>query len=107
MTKETVIACAPMEFRKDGKDSNTASLEIKQRFGRPGQFAFHAIFKCDSYVGFDKEVDLKFAILEEDKNRVIPEYSQEDVEAINGPSMVESLIAGDTTREEDSDAEED
>jgi hypothetical protein len=36
MTKETVIACAPMEFRKDGKDSNTASLEIKQRFGRPG-----------------------------------------------------------------------
>jgi hypothetical protein len=76
MTKEIVIACGAMEFRnKEGKDCNTATIEIKQRFGKPGQFSFHAIFKCDSYVGFDKEVDLKFTVQEEDRNRVIPEYS--------------------------------
>lgn len=68
---------------------------------------FHAIFKCDSYVGFDKEVDLKFEVREDDRDRVIEEYTLEDIEAINGPTMVESLIAGDTTRDDDSDPDED
>jgi hypothetical protein len=62
---------------------------------------------CDSYIGFDKEVELKFTVQEEDKDRVIPEYSIEDVEAINGPTLVESLMSGDTTRDDDSDPDED
>ena len=107
-TREFVIACAPLDFKdKEGKDSNVAKLEIKQRFGKAGQFSFHAYFICDSYIGFDKEVELKFTVLEEDKDRVIPEYSQEDILAINGPSLVESLMTGDSTRDEDSDPDED
>lgn len=107
-TREFVIACAPLDFKdKDGNDTNTAKLEIKQRFGKAGQFSFHAYFICDSYIGFDKEVELKFAVQEEDKDRVIPEYTQEDMEAINGPSLVESLMAGDSTRDDDSDPDED
>jgi len=107
-TQENVIVHTPLDFKnKKGKDCNTATFEIKQRFGKSGQFSFHAIFMCDSYVGFDKEVDLKFEVKEEDRDRVIPEYSQEDVEAINGPTMVESLMAGETTRDDDSDPDED
>ena len=107
-TQESVIVHTPLDFKnKKGKDSNTATFEIKQRFGKSGQFSFHAFFKCDSYVGFDKEVDLKFEVKEEDRDRVIPEYSLEDVEAINGPTMVESLMAGETTRDDDSDPDED
>lgn len=60
-TRDIVIACAPLEFKtKDGKDTNIAKLEIKQRFGRAGSYTFHAYFMCDSYIGFDKEVELKF-----------------------------------------------
>lgn len=29
----------------------------------------------DSYIGFDKEVELKFEVKREDEARVIPEYS--------------------------------
>jgi hypothetical protein len=58
-------------------------------------------------MGFDKEIDLKFDVKEDDQTREIPEYSQEDYEAINGPSVVESLMAGDSTKDEDSDANED
>jgi hypothetical protein len=107
-TQENVIVHTPLDFKnKKGKDCNMATFEIKQRFGKSGQFSFHAIFMCDSYVGFDKEVDLKFEVKEEDRDRVIPEYSLEDVEAINGPTMVESLMAGETTRDDDSDPDED
>jgi hypothetical protein len=107
-THEMVLFNTPLDFKdKKGKDCNTATFEVKQRFGKSGQFSFHAFFKCDSYVGFDKEVTLKFDVLEEDRERVIPDYSVEDMEAINGPTMVESLMAGDTTRDDESDPDED
>jgi hypothetical protein len=107
-TKEMVIMVTKMDFRdKDGNDTNTAVFELKQRFGKAGSFSFFAMFKCDAYVGFDREVELKFDIKEDDPSRVIPEYSQEDFEAVNGPSMVETLISGDTTKDEDSDVNED
>jgi hypothetical protein len=30
---------------------------------------------CDSYMGFDKEIDLKFDVKEDDQTREIPEYT--------------------------------
>lgn len=103
-----VLFNTPLEFKdKNGKDSNIATFEVKQRFGKSGSFSFQAFFMCDSYVGFDKEVTLKFDVLEEERDRIIPDYSVEDMEAINGPTMVESLISGDTTRDDESDPDED
>lgn len=46
-------------------------------------------------------------MIEEDKDRVVPEYSKEDVEALNGPTLVESLMAGESTQDADSDPDED
>ncbi len=54
-------------------------------------------------MGFDKEIDLKFDVKEDYLTREIPEYSWEDYEAMNGPSVVESLMAGDLTKDKDSD----
>lgn len=65
-----------MDFRdKKGKDTNTSVFELKQRFGKAGQFSFFVIFKCDSYIGFDREIELKFDVKEDDENRTIPDYS--------------------------------
>ena len=103
-TQTQVILTSQLDFKdKKGKDCNKAVFELKQRFGRPGNFSFHISFKCDAYVGFDQEVDLQFEVLKDDENRVIPEYSKEDLDAINGPSYVEQLVSGETTKDEDSD----
>lgn len=116
MTKEQVISFNQFSFKKKKKDkpeedtnedSNEAVVTIKQRFGKAGNFAFHAFFMSDSYIGFDKEVELKFSVKEVEEDRVVPEYSAEDLNAINGPTMIEQMLAGDTTKDEDSDPEED
>jgi hypothetical protein len=107
-TQSQVILAQQLEFKdKDGNDSNKAVFELKQRFGRAGNFSFHISFKCDAYVGFDQDIAMSFEVLKDDENRVIPEYSQEDFEAVNGPSYVETLMSGDTKDEDSDDPNED
>ena len=83
-TKETIIAIEKLL----PKDGNSATFELKQRFGQVGKFTFYVYFKTDSYVGFDKELPFEFEIVADDKNRVIPPYAKEDLDAVKGPSMV-------------------
>jgi len=70
-TKETIIAVEKLL----PKDGNSATFELKQRFGQVGKFTFYVYFKHDSYVGFDKELPFEFEIAAEDKNRIIPPVS--------------------------------
>jgi len=78
---------------------------LKQRFGQIGKFTFYVYFKNDSYVGFDKELPFEFEIVADDKNRVIPPYSKEDLDAVKGPSMVQSMLDQKPEDESDSDEE--
>ena len=57
-TKENIIAVEKLSC----KEGNTATFELKQRFGQAGKFNFHVYFISDSYVGFDKEVPFDFEI---------------------------------------------
>lgn len=76
---------------KEG-DGNKAKFEMKQRFGAPGEFKFYLMILNDSYIGFDVEKELSFTVVTEDKDRVIPEVSKEDLDAIKGPNMVQSMF---------------
>lgn len=100
-TKETIIAVEKL-FPKEG---NSATFELKQRFGQVGKFTFYVYFKHDSYIGFDKELPFEFEIVADDKNRVIPPVSQEDIDAVKGPSMVQSMLDQKADDESDSDEE--
>jgi hypothetical protein len=100
-TKETVIHFEKISV-KEG-DGNIAKFEMKQRFGQPGNFKFHAFFMNDSYLGFDLEQAIEFNVALEDKNRVIPPVSKEDLDAVKGPGMVQSML--DIKAEDDSDDE--
>ena len=68
-----------------------------------GKFPFHVYFKSDSYVGFDKELPFEFEIAADDPNRVIPPYAKEDLDAVKGPTMVQSML--DTGKEEESSSD--
>ena len=46
----------------------------------------------DSYVGFDKEVPLQFDVIKDDTTREIADYNQEDVAAVKGPGLVQSML---------------
>ena len=87
-TKEQIIAIEKIT----PKDGNTATFELKQRFGQVGKFTFYVFFKNESYVGFDKELPFEFEIMADDKNRVIPQYAKEDLDAVKGPTMVQSML---------------
>ena len=100
-TKETIIAIEKLL----PKDGNSATFELKQRFGQVGKFTFYVYFKNDSYIGFDKELPFEFEIVADDKNRVIPPVSQEDIDAVKGPSMVQSMLDQKADDESDSDEE--
>lgn len=88
--------------RLQAKEGNECKFEMKQRFGRAGKFAFHCFICNDSYIGFDKEMAIEVNVLQDDPARTIAEYSQEDQEAVKGPSMIQSMMAGE---EEDNDDE--
>ena len=99
-TKENIIAIEKIT----PKDGNTATFELKQRFGQVGKFNFYVFFKSDSYVGFDKELPFEFEVVADDPTRVIPPYSKEDIDAVKGPNMVQSML--DTGNQESSSDEE-
>ncbi len=100
-TKQNVIQVERVQA--DG--SNCAKFEMKQRFGRAGKFAFHCHIMSDSYIGFDKEVTMEVNVMKDDPDRVVEEYSEEDLMAVKGPGIVQSLLQGE--EEEDSDGSDD
>lgn len=57
------------------KEGNVAEFKMQQRFGQAGKFNFHVFIMNDSYVGFDRDMDVSFEILPEDKSRVIEPVS--------------------------------
>jgi len=87
-TKETIIAIEKLR----AAEGNSATFELKQRFGQVGKFNFYVYFKNDSYIGFDQELPFEFEIIADDKERVIPPYAKEDIDAVKGPSMVQSML---------------
>ena len=98
-TKENVIQ---IERLVSKPESNMVKFEMKQRFGRAGKFQFHCFVMNDSYIGFDKDFEIEVDVLRDDPNRVIEEYSKEDVEAVKGPSMIQQMINGEEEEDEDS-----
>ena len=50
----------PVKLKKDKPNPNTATYEIKQRFGQVGEVKFTCFLMSDSFVGFDKEFDIEF-----------------------------------------------
>lgn len=62
---------------------------------------------CDSYIGFDKDMEVTFEILPEDKSRVIEPVSQEDIAAVKGPGMVQSMLDIKAEDEDDGESSDD
>lgn len=89
------------------KEGNVAEFKMQQRFGQAGKFNFHVFIMNDSYVGFDRDMDVSFEILPEDKSRVIEPVSQEDIAAVKGPGMVQSMLDIKAEDEEDGDSSDD
>lgn len=100
-TKENVVQIE----RLQAKDNNECKFEMKQRFGRAGKFGFHCFICNDSYIGFDRECSIDVEVLQDDPSRTIPEYSAEDIQAVKGPTMIQSMMQGE--EESDGDSSED
>ena len=77
-------------LQADGE--NFAKFEMKQRMGRAGKFSFYCYIMSDSYIGFDKEIALEVEVMKDDPDRVIEDYSEEDMLAVKGPGIVQSLL---------------
>ena len=73
-------------------DGNEAKFEMKQRFGQAGQFKFIVMAMNDSYVGLDKELEVGFSVMDEDKDREEIKQHQEDIDAVKGPGIVQSML---------------
>ena len=73
-------------------DGNEAKFEMKQRFGQAGQFKFIVMAMNDSYVGLDKELEVGFSVMDEDKDREEIKQHQEDIDAVKGPGVVQSML---------------
>jgi len=101
-TKENVIQIDRLTTQGD---SNVIKFEMKQRFGRAGKFQFHCFVMNDSFVGFDKDFSLEVDVLRDDPNRVIEEYSKEDLDAVKGPTMIQQMMTGE--EEEDDESSDD
>ena len=97
-TKENVVQ---IERLIPKKDSNTVQFKMKQRFGQVGRFSFHAYIMNDSYIGFDKECAITVDVARDDPDRVIEPYSQEDVEAVKGPGLVQSMMQAEQEDDDD------
>ena len=78
---------------------------MKQRFGRAGKFQFHCFVHNDSYIGFDKDFAMEVDVLRDDPDRVIEEYSKEDIDAVKGPTMIQQMMQGE--EEEDDESSDD
>ena len=117
MAKDKTIFCYHMIFRNkkntegrlipaeevEKEALNEEVFEVRQRFGQQGNFRFVCTFMHDSYVGFDKEVLLQFDVVKDDTTREIADYNDEDISAVKGPGLVQSML--DIKDESDSDSE--
>jgi len=79
----------------------------KQRVMQAGTVRFKVIFKNDSYKGFDKQMNVEFAVLKE-AVRATPEYDEEDILATKAPSMMQAMMEmnQDNSDDDESDGEE-
>jgi hypothetical protein len=102
-TRENIIFMEKIAAR----EGNVAEFKMQQRFGQAGKFNFHVFFMCDSYIGFDKDMEVTFEILPEDKSRVIEPVSQEDIAAVKGPGMVQSMLDIKAEDEDDGESSDD
>lgn len=87
-TKENVIQVESVMAR----EGNVAKFEMKQRFGQAGKFQFHCYIFNDSYIGFDQEIAIEVDVVKDDPERTVEPYSKEDMLAVKGPGMVQSML---------------
>jgi len=92
------------DIEKVTPHGNKVEKEVKQRFPRAGTFSLHAIIKCDSYIGFEKEVTVSFTVAESSTKRTVQEYAAEDIAAVKGPGLVQGML--DMGEEESSSEDE-
>lgn len=80
--------------------------EIKERMTQPGTISLSIHLRNDSYVGFNKKLDVKFRVLPEVKRAAV-EYDEEDMQAAKSPSLMQSMMEvnpdGDSDEEESDD----
>ena len=79
---------------------------MKQRFGRVGLFQFHVFIVNDSFIGFDKEIDIDIDVKKDDPDRVIEDYAKEDQDAAKGPSMVQSMLTAEASDDDDESSDD-
>ena len=87
-------------------EKNEAKFEMKQRFGQAGQFKFHVFVMNDSYVGFDKELEVDFKVVAEDKDREEIGQHKEDIDAVKGPGLVQSMIENQAESDDDESSDD-
>lgn len=117
--KEKIVMCTKMIFRSTKAETDRVTnldnlkdeplnehiFEMRQRIGRVGVFKFLATFINDSYMGFDQSVPLTFEIKPEDRAEgEIPEYFDEDIAAVKGPGVLQSMM--DANGEEEAESSE-
>ena len=73
---------------------------------QPGTISLSIHLRNDSYVGFNKKLDVKFRVLPEVKRATV-EYDEEDMQAAKSPSLMQSMMEvnpdGDSDEEESDD----
>lgn len=82
---------------------NFVEHEMKQRFQRGAVYKFVVKIFHDSYIGFDHEAELELTIKEETGPTKVIDYDDEDLAAVKGPGMVQSML---DIKEDDSESEE-
>lgn len=101
-TRENIVQAE----RIHAEDDNVAKFEMKQRFGRVGLFQFHVFIVNDSFIGFDKEIDIDIDVKKDDPDRVIEDYAKEDQDAAKGPSMVQSMLTAEASDDDDESSDD-
>lgn len=99
ITDETFTNLAAVE-KLEIRD-NFFEKEFKERVQRPGKISFTAILTNDSYKGLDQFRKVEVDCVAEAKNRVIPDYSREDIKAIREQNMLAAALMEEEETDED------
>lgn len=99
ITDETFTNLAAVE-KLEIRD-NFFEKEFKERVQRPGPISFTAILTNDSYKGLDQFRKVEVQVVTEAKNRVIPDYSREDLKAVREQNMLAAALMEEEETDED------
>jgi len=99
ITDESFTNLAAVE-KLEIKD-NFFEKEFKERVQRPGKISFTSILTNDSYKGLDQYRKVEVHVVQEAKNRVIPDYSREDIKAIREQNMLAAALMEEEETDED------